>query len=91
MRALPQRVVLRVFENDLEFGMLVGRGLDVRVHLHAPRFAQIALAHADVNCLTRRGLYCRRALVDFFEQPTSEDACGEQKDDSDAFVLQWQT
>ena len=47
VRPLFERVVLGVLEDDLQVRVLVGGGLDVRVHLHAPRLAQIALAHAD--------------------------------------------
>ncbi len=45
---LLERVVLGVLEDGLEpVGVLLGGGLDVGVHLHAPRLAQVALAHAD--------------------------------------------
>ncbi len=45
--ALFEGVILRVFEDDFQFGMLGGGVADVLVHLHAPRLAQVALGHAD--------------------------------------------
>ena len=47
VRALLKCVVLCVLENYFDLCVFVGGGFDIRVHLHAPRFAQIALAHAD--------------------------------------------
>ena len=47
VRALHERVVLRVLEDDLEVRVRGGRVLDVGVHLRAPGLAQVALAHAD--------------------------------------------
>ena len=47
MRALFERVVLGVFENDFEFGVFIGGGFDLGVHFDAPGFAEIALGHAD--------------------------------------------
>jgi len=47
LRALPERVILGVLEDDAKPGMLVGGVLDVGVHLDPPGLAQVALAHPD--------------------------------------------
>ena len=51
VRALLERVVLRVLPDHLDLGVLGRGGLDVGVHLHAPRLAEVALAHADAERL----------------------------------------
>jgi len=56
MRPLFQRIVLGVFEDHLQIVMLLGSRSDVGVHLHAPRLAQIALAHTDSIALFGRRL-----------------------------------
>jgi hypothetical protein len=47
LRALRQRIVLRVLEDELEVGVRLRRRREVLVHLHAPRLAEVALADAD--------------------------------------------
>ena len=54
LRALRQGVVLRVLEDHPQVVVAGGRGADVRVHLHAPGLAQVALAHADHPRVGRR-------------------------------------
>ena len=53
VRALLERVVLSVLESELDAGMLGCLGLDVGVHLDAPRLAEICLGHADCESLAR--------------------------------------
>jgi hypothetical protein len=76
LRALLERVVLRVLENDFEFGMFRGGGGDVRIHLHTPRFAQIALRHADDELLLRRsGIFIRRFAGFFAAGENGDTKC----------------
>jgi hypothetical protein len=47
LRALSERVVLRVFKDELQLGMLGAGRRDIGVHLGAPGFTEVGLAHAD--------------------------------------------
>src|SRR5256885_8634953 len=47
LRALRERVVLRVLEDDLHVAGRARGARDVRVHLRPPRLAEVTLAHAD--------------------------------------------
>src|ERR1051326_2958369 len=47
VRALFERVVLGVFEDNLQLGIFISGGFDLGVHLDAPWFTEIALGHAD--------------------------------------------